>query len=92
MPDDRTHRAEDDRMLPVRREEQPKELVLVRARADLFRTRLEESRERFRLALEEFSERTSELNPVTRMRAHPWRWVIGGFTVGLLFGLITTRD
>lgn len=91
MPDD-PRREQEHRNLPARREEQPRELVMVRARADVFRHQLDESRERFRLALEALSQRTAELNPVTRMRAHPWRWVLGGFTVGLLFGLITTRD
>lgn len=92
MPDDRMHPAVRQPQLPARRDTAPKELVAVRARADVFRARLDESRERFRLALAQLSERSNDLNPVNRMRAHPWRWVIGGFALGLVFGFVTTRD
>lgn len=82
----------EERMLPVRREPETRELAVVRARADVFRHRLDESRERFRLALEQFSDRTRELNPANRVRERPWQWVLGGFAVGFVFGLITFRD
>lgn len=81
-----------DRQLPaVRQEPEPRELVTVRARADLFRARLDESRERFRLALEQLSESTAAMSPATRIRAHPWGFILGGFALGVLFGLATSR-
>jgi len=90
MPEPREHRGQEH--LPARREPMSRELVTVRARADVFRHRLDESRERFRLALEQFSASTAELSPAARMRAHPWRWVLGGFALGVIIGLVTTRE
>lgn len=80
------------RNLPARRGDSSPDLVRMRARADVFRHRLDESRERFRMALEQFSASTAELSPAARMRAHPWRWVLGGFALGVLAGLVTTRE
>lgn len=92
MPDARESGEQRARDLPARRDTSSRELVTVRARADVFRHRLDESRERFRLALEQFSASTAELGPAARMRAHPWRWMLGAFALGIVAGLVTTRE
>lgn len=92
MPEAREPRELGPERLPARREATPREFVTVRARADVFRHRLDESRERFRMALEQFSASTAEMGPAARMRAHPWRWILGSFALGVVFGLVTTRD
>lgn len=79
------------RALPVRAGPAPRELTLVRARADVFEQRLEESRIQFRLALERFSDRAAELNPSNRVRERPWEWVLGAFAVGLVLGIVAHR-
>lgn len=93
MPDRRTD-VGDQPMLPARTDtatRRSRELVTVRARADIFRSRMDESRDRFREALERFNERANRLNPVTYVRTHPWRWVVGGFGIGVLVGWLTSN-
>ena len=53
------------------------------------RRRLDDNRERLRVAVEQVRDAARELTPAGRIRAQPYTWVLGGFAVGLVLGWLT---
>jgi len=60
-----------------------------RAEQERIRRRLDEDRERLRVAVEQVREAARELTPAGQIRQQPYAWVLGGFAVGLVLGWLT---
>jgi ElaB/YqjD/DUF883 family membrane-anchored ribosome-binding protein len=72
---------------------QSESLVTHRSEQDLIRRRLDDNRERLRVAVEQVREAARGLTPAGRIRTQPYAWVLGGFAVGLVLGWLTAdRD